>query len=81
MTAAEQMEHIGDTRAMADHDHDLIHELSKRVDGVWRYDQYIANAEGNAELQDFWRTLKQQDQENVTHLKELVKRELEKGCF
>jgi hypothetical protein len=81
MTATEQMEHIGDTRAIADHDHDLIHELSKRLDGVWRYDQYIANAEDRPELQDFWRSLKKQDQQNVTRLKELVKNELDKGCF
>ena len=30
--------HIGDTKAIANHDHDLIHEMSKRLDGVWRYD-------------------------------------------
>ena len=81
MANDQQTQHIGDTSAMADHDHDLIHELSKRTDGVWRYDQCIANAEGNSELQDFWRTLKQQDQDNVTKLKELVAKEVKKDCF
>jgi len=38
MTIIQQTQHIGDTAAIADHDHDLIHELSKRTDGVWRYD-------------------------------------------
>ena len=37
-------EHYGETQVIKDHDHDMIHELSKRLDGVWRYDQYIANA-------------------------------------
>lgn len=74
-------EHIGDTRAIADHDHDLIHELSKRIDAVWRYDQYIANAEKKSELQEFWRKLKQQDQENVKQLRKLVSEEVEADCF
>lgn len=81
MAAQAQAEHMGETRAIQDHDHDLIHELNKRVDGVWRYDQYIANAEGKPELQDFWRELKRQDQENANKLKELVKKECEQGCF
>lgn len=81
MTSAQRTEHIGDTAAIADHDHDLVHELSKRTDGVWRYDQYIANAEGNSELQEFWRSLKEQDQANVAKLKELVAKEVKKDCF
>ena len=56
MTTEKEYEHIGETRGCADHDHDLVHELSRRLDGVWRYDQYIANADGQADLQKFWRT-------------------------
>jgi len=81
MATAEQTRHIGDTSAMADHDHDLVHELSKRTDGVWRYDQYIANAEGKSELQEFWRSLKDQDQENVDRLKDLIAKEVKNDCF
>jgi hypothetical protein len=73
--------HIGETKAIANHDHDLIHEMSKRLDGVWRYDQYIANAEGNADLQKLWREFKQQDQQNVDRLKDLIRQEIKKGCF
>ena len=36
---------IGKTKAIRDHDHDMIHDLSKRLDAVWRYDQYIENAD------------------------------------
>ena len=81
IVAEKQMEHVGETRGMADHDHDLIQELNKRLDGVWRYDQFIANAEGNPSLQNFWRDLKKQDQQNVNRLKELISEEVKKGCF
>ena len=73
--------HVGETKAIANHDHDLVHELGKRIDGVWRYDQYIANADGKPELQNMWRELKQQDQRNADRLKELIRKEIEAGCF
>ncbi len=69
--------HIGERKAIANHDHDLIHEMSKRLDGVWRYDQYIANAD----LQNLWKELKRQDQQNVDRLKDLIRQEITKGCF
>ena len=80
-TARKEMEHIGETKGMSDHDHDLIHELSKRLDAVWRYDQYIANAEGKEELRDFWQNVKQQDQRIVDQLKQYVREEIDGGCF
>lgn len=81
MTASTATKHVGKTSGIADHDHDLVHELSKRLDGVWRYDQYIANAEGHDELQSFWRELKKQDQDNVSKLKALVEEEIKQSCF
>ena len=36
--------HIGESSGCSDHDRDLVHELSRRLDSLWRYDQYIANA-------------------------------------
>ena len=58
LAAEKGFQHIGESRGCADHDHDLVHELSKRLDALWRYDQYIANAEGHAFLEEFWRDLK-----------------------
>jgi hypothetical protein len=81
LAAEKQMEHLGETCGCADHDHDLIHELSKRLDALWRYDQRIANAAGRADLQAFWRDLKRQDQENVRRLKQLIGEEIQKSCF
>jgi len=36
-----EMQQIGKTRGTENHGHDLIHELSKRLDALLRYDQYI----------------------------------------
>ena len=72
---------IGQCKCCEDHDQDLIRELSKRLDGLWRYDQHIANADGRPELQDFWREVKQQDQGTVKTLKEMISREIKAGCF
>ena len=81
LAAEKELEHIGETCGVADHDHDLIHDLSKRLDALWRYDQYIANAEKHPHLQSFWRAVKQQDQTNVKKLKELIAGEISTGCF
>lgn len=81
-TAVEQAQaHIGETKAMQDHDHDLVHELSKRLDSVWRYDQYIANAEGKDECQTMWRDMKKQALAHIDRLKALIKKEIGAGCF
>jgi len=78
---AKGTEHLGETQGAENHDHDLIQDLSKRLDALWRYDQYIANAEGKTKVQDFWRLLKKQEQENVRKLKELIAEEVKEGCF
>lgn len=73
--------HIGETAAMKDHDRDLVHELSKRLDFLWRCDQYIANAEGHDEAIDFWRDIKKQEQKNIDRLRSLIKGEIKQNCF
>jgi protoheme ferro-lyase len=72
---------IGKTQAIADHDHDLVHELSKRLDAVWRFDQYIANAEDKPEIRDFWRQMKQEEVKTVDRLKALIAAEVKANCF
>jgi len=81
LTSEKQMEHLGETCGCADHDHDLVHELSRRLDALWRYDQRIANAAGHGTLQGFWGDLKRQDQKNIERLKQLIREEIEKSCF
>ena len=81
MVAERQMEHIGETKGCADHDHDMIHELSKRLDALWRCDQYIANAGGHAELKRFWKDIKTQEEANVARLKEILAKHIQNDCF
>jgi hypothetical protein len=80
MVAQQSQEYasIGKTHPVPNHVHDLVHELSKRLDAVWRYDQYIDNSQGMQELQDCWRQIKQQDEQVVQKLKNLLGRELQK---
>jgi hypothetical protein len=49
LAAEESHQHIGESFDCADHD--LIHDLGRRLDVLWRYDQYIANADGKLGLQ------------------------------
>jgi hypothetical protein len=79
--AEREYAHVGQTHGIEDHDHDLVHELSKRLDAIWRFDQYIANADGKADIQAFWRHLKDQEIRNVDRMKELIAREIAEGCF
>jgi hypothetical protein len=51
------------------------------LDALWRYDQYIANAEGKAALQDLWRGLKRQDVQNIQKLKRMIAEEVSQNCF
>lgn len=81
ITKEKEYQHIGETSGCANHDHDLVHELSRRLDGLWRYDQYIANAEGQDELQKFWETVKEQERGNIEQLKKLLAQHVQMGCF
>ena len=56
-------------------------ELSRRLDCLWRYDQYIANAGGRDELQEFWRGAKSQDQRNIDQIKKLIRQHVQSNCF
>ena len=81
LAAEKELEHIGETCGMADHDHDLVHDLSKRLDALWRYDQYIANAHGNPALQGLWGDLKSQEIANIKRVKQAIVEETRLNCF
>lgn len=81
LSAERELAHLGETMGCADHDHDLVHELSRRLDMIWRYDQYIANAEWRDSLVHFWSAMRQQELENVRLIKRLLKAEIDNGCF
>ena len=81
LAAEKEMQHIGETCGCKDHDHDLIHDLSKRLDALWRYDQYIANAEGKSQLQTLWRDFKRQEIDNIKKVKQMISEEVRQNCF
>ena len=81
LAAEKELAHIGETCGIADHDHDLVHDLSKRLDALWRSDQYIANADGKSALQDLWRELKRQEIESVKRVKQMIVEEARQNCF
>ena len=81
LAAEKEYAHIGETCGCKDHDHDLVHELSKKLDALWRYDQYIANADGCPNAQALWRDFKKQCQADVQRLKQTIAEEIQKGCF
>lgn len=80
-TIEKAFSHVGESRGIEDHDHDLVHELSRRLDCLWRYDQYIANADGKEDLQKFWGDVKAQETKNIEQLKKFVTQHAESGCF
>ncbi len=73
--------HIGEHKGAADHDHDMIHELSRRLDAYWRYDQYIANADADPHLQQFWKDVQNQEKQNISRLKTIIAEHCHKNCF
>jgi hypothetical protein len=81
LAAEHEYEHLGETAGIADHDHDLIAELNRRLDSLWRYDQYIANAEWRGELRQFWQECKAQDHQAISRLRRLIAEEVRNHCF
>ena len=73
--------HLGESSGCSDHDRDLVHELSRRLDSLWRYDQYIANAEWRDNLRQFWCDAKAMEQQAIQRLKELIAQEVRNDCF
>jgi site-specific DNA-adenine methylase len=80
-TLERSTEHIGETAGLANCEHDLVHELSKRLDCLWRCDQYIANAEDNKKLVDFWKKVKRQEQQTIDELRMLIREEVAQDRF
>jgi hypothetical protein len=60
---------------------DLLHDLSRRLDSFWRYDQYISNCDGEASLKDYWRDIQGQEQANIQALKALLRQRALSGHF
>ena len=72
---------IGKTKAIRDHDHDMIHDLSQRLDAVWRYDQFIENADKFPDLKAFWQESKDNELKTIEKLKGLIREHVRSDNF
>ncbi len=72
---------VGSTKAIRDHDHDMIHDLSQRLDAVWRYDQFIENADKFPDLKAFWQESKENEVKTIERLKGLIREHVRKDNF
>lgn len=79
--AEKERQQAGALEGARHYDHELVHELSKRLDTLWRYGECLANAEGDPEMQKTWRELKLQEQVKINELKHLITSCIEKGEF
>jgi len=66
---------------MKDHNHDLVHQLSENADSIWRYDEYIKNAQGCQYCTSLWAKLKAMDTEGENMLLEEIKRHISENRF
>lgn len=73
MRTTTHQDHEKQNEEIEDHAHDLVHELSLRLNCLRRYDQYIANASGQPEIQEFWRESKCQMQTGLDQLNRLIR--------
>jgi hypothetical protein len=72
---------VGQTPICPEHDRDLIHELSTRLDALRRYEQYFRNAEGSPEVQSLWTDFKRRDEADIQRLRNVITEEMHRGCI
>jgi len=59
--------------------HDLIREVSMRLDRLGRYDQYLARAADRPRVRGFWEQVRHQEERDIVRLAKLVAREVKDG--
>ncbi len=71
------------TEAVSNVNHDLIQVMSEKLDGVWRYDKYIEDAEREncPQCADLFRRLKAEDQRHVEQIRGEIERHVRQGTF
>lgn len=72
--------HIGETMGLPNHVHDLVHDLSTRLDAVWRYNQYMENANKDTSKKEMklWSDLLKSELKTVERLKVILHKQLGK---
>ncbi len=58
---------------LKDHNHDLIHSISEKCDGVWRYKkEYLKNSAGCPSCVKMWQKIMEDDEKHIEMLKEEI---------
>ncbi len=66
---------------MKNHNHDLIHQLSEVADSLWRFDEFIKNAQGCEHCVNLWNQLKGVYAGLEKELISEIKRHMDEGRF
>lgn len=66
---------------LKDHNHDLVKQLSEDSSSLYRYGEYLKNAEGCDHCAALWNKLKESDEERVKLLAEEIIRHATEGRF
>lgn len=63
--------------------HDLIQQLSECMDSLWRYDEYIKNAQekGCGKCVELWQKMKELTKEQIKLLKQYLEECIKEGKF
>jgi hypothetical protein len=71
------------TEAVRNVNHDLIQVMSEKLDGVWRYDKYIEDAEREncPHCADLFRRLTTEDQRHGEQIRSESGRHVRQGTF
>lgn len=64
---------------MDNHTYNIIKALSKKAQGLWRYDQYLKDSENCEECQRLWKKLKGEDSAQLNEIKNVLKKHIEAG--
>jgi hypothetical protein len=67
---------------LKNHNHDLIHSLSEKLDAVWRYqNHYLKDSEGCKNCVDMWKKFIEDDEKHIEMLKEEISRHIKENRF
>jgi hypothetical protein len=76
-------ERMGYSQGMSNHSHDLVQELSVRLDQQWRYEQYAKNAQeaGMDDAAEMFRRFERENQTAIDQLRDHITRMAKNGTF
>ena len=76
-------ERLGYSQGMSNHSHDLVQELSIRLDQQWPYEQYAKNAHeaGMQDAVEIFRRLERENQSAINLLRDHITKMAKEGTF